>query len=95
MLERMERMERLNEYQEGEKMLNSHIMSSLMNFKEDSNDIQFLGKSFDNFKAKIPKFESIFKAESDDESSSIEKTALIVKMFLAKSLKEGNPCSNE
>ncbi len=33
--------------------------------------------------------------ESDDESSSIEKTALIIKMFLTKSLKDGNPCGEE
>lgn len=71
-------------------------MSSILGFKEDSNtEIQFVGKSFETFKAKVPKFDELFKSEGDDETSSIEKTALIIKMFLTKSLKEGNPCSDD
>jgi hypothetical protein len=42
-------------------------MSSILGFKEDTNtDIQFVGKAFEVFKAKIPKFEDIFKSEGDD-----------------------------
>lgn len=68
-------------------------MSSILGFKEDTaSDLQFAGTPFDTFKAKVPKFDDIFKVESDDESSSIEKTALIIKMFLTKSLKDGIQC---
>ena len=51
-------MERLNDYHEGDKMLNSHLMNSILGFKEDAaNDLQFVGKPFDVFKSKIPKFD--------------------------------------
>jgi hypothetical protein len=57
MLDRIEKIERLSEYHEGEKLINNHIMNTILGFKEDSNtDLQFVGKSFDIFKAKIPKF---------------------------------------
>ena len=47
-------------------------MNSILGFKEDAaNDLQFLGKPFEVFKTKIPKFDEIFKVEGDDESSSI------------------------
>ena len=48
-------------------MLNSHLMNSILSFKEDvASDLQFIGKPFDVFKTKIPKFEEIFKADCDD-----------------------------
>ena len=88
----LEKIERMNECQDG----NSNLMNSILGFKEESiNDLEFTGKSFELFTAKIPKFEEMFKVESDDENSSIEKTALIIKMFLTKSLKDGNPCCEE
>lgn len=63
-------------------------MSNFLNIKEDANpDIIFVGRSFENFKNKISKFEEYFSIESDEETSSIEKTALIIKMFLTKGLK--------
>ena len=55
-------MERLSDYQESEKLLNSQLMSSILGFKEDTaNDLQFAGKPLDTFKTKIPKFDEIFK----------------------------------
>ena len=58
MLERIERIERLSEYHDGEKLLNSHIMSTILGFKEDTNsELMFVGKTFDLYRAKIPRFE--------------------------------------
>ena len=72
------------------------MMSNFLNIKEDANqDLIFVGRSFENFKSKIGKFDQLFSIESDDESNSIEKTALIIKMFLTKGLKEGNFCEKE
>jgi len=38
-------------------MFNSHLMNSILGFKEDtSTQVQFIVKSLDAFKTKIPKF---------------------------------------
>lgn len=53
----MERIERLNEYSENERIINASMMSNFLNIKEDANqDIIFLARSFENFKAKISRF---------------------------------------
>lgn len=47
----------MSEYPDGDKLINNHLMSSILGFKEDTNnDIQFVGKALEAFKAKIPKF---------------------------------------
>ena len=43
-------------------MFNAHLMNSFLGFKEDSNnELIFIGKRFDVYKAKIPRFEEMFK----------------------------------
>ena len=72
------------------------MMSSYMSMREDSGqEVGLVARSWEAFQHRMPRLEDYFPVEGDDESNSIEKTALIVKMFLSRCLREGGQCSQE
>lgn len=94
-MERIDRMERLSEFPE-ERLFNSGLMASILAFKEDINhEIAFVGRSVDSFRSRIPRFDQFFGLEQEEDAGGLEKTALILRMFLQRGLQEGSLCAEE
>ena len=96
MLEKMERMQEYSVMSGDPHDRIPAMMNSYMSMREESSqDVSLVVRSFEAFQHRLPKLEDYFPVEGDDESNSIEKTALIVKMFLSRCLREGGECSQE